>query len=105
MGDRLNIIIKQGSGKPSVILYSHWGRTTLEEGLLGRAIEDAVDRIGDPGYFTAIMVGQLGDQVSGIGTSLDDLDAGYVAVVDAMTGQREQDISPDEAEALLEGAS
>lgn len=74
MGDRANVIILQGNSDHPVVIYSHWGGTTLESGALTEAVKSANTRIGDPHYFTAMLIADLirRDLVSGVGTSLDD---------------------------------
>ena len=102
MGDRANVIIKQDEKEAPVVIYSHWGGTSLENGALEGAISKAEGRVGDPHYFTAILVNDLMDAglVSGIGTSLDDNEH-PIMVVNSMTGEREEDMSEAGARAFL----
>ena len=90
MGDRANIRVRQGNGDPDVIIYSHWGGTSLRsEGKLEAAMNHASGRAGDPHYFTAMLIEAISKDglLSGVGTSLDDSN-GSTLVVDAITGER-----------------
>lgn len=90
MGDRANIIVKQQGNEFPVVIYSHWGGSELAKGYdgpLGAAMDAAVGRVGDPNYYTALLLRSLFDAgiVSGVGTTLDDNEH-LVAIVDSMTG-------------------
>lgn len=103
MGDRANVIVLQGNGDPPVVVYSHWGGFSLrEEGKLDLAIEHARPRAGDPHYFTAMFIQAVNTQglLSGVGTSLDDNEH-PIMVVDAITGERQQDMAQKVADDFL----
>ena len=104
MGDRANIIVKQGNNDAPVVLYSHWGATTLIDGLMDEAIAKAQERAGDPHYFTALLTAVLVDSqvLSGVGTSLDDT-SGPIFVIDAITGKRSAQVSEKEALVIIKG--
>lgn len=106
MGDRTNIIIKQGNGQPPVVLYSHWGGHQLrEKGGIEAAMEAAQGRAGDPGYYTALFIANMlsHGNLSGVGTALDDNEY-PIAVIDATTGKREEDMTEREASQFLDDA-
>ena len=90
MGDRANIIITQYENEPPVVIYSHWGGTSIiNSEVVADAMDHARTRVGDPHYFTALFVEHLTKVglISGIGTSMDDNEH-PVTVINSMTGDR-----------------
>lgn len=76
MGDRANIIVKQGHDLPPVVLYTHWGGSRAPE-MLRTALAKKL-RWNDPAYLTRIIFdvmtdGEHGEETGfGISTGLPD---------------------------------
>lgn len=76
MGDRGNIIVRQGGDLPAVVLYTHWGGTELPSDLR-QALAKGV-RWNDPAYlariiFDVMTAGQRDTETGfGISTGLPD---------------------------------
>lgn len=120
MGDRAHIIISQARvgpigpdglevrdqyHRPPVVLYTHWSGTEIDQ-MCDHGIERASERIGDPGYFTALFVEALMQpespgRISGISTEFDDTgDGARINLVDSFTGTWQR-IPLDQAEMRL----
>lgn len=97
MGDRANVLVLQYGAAPPITLYSHWGG---DEFL--RACRDAItdetrrqpngesvrSRVGDPSYFTKLLIAAVQDQISGISTGLGDTSdrPNHILVIDSTDG-------------------
>ena len=87
MGDRANVVVLQWSDNPPVVLYSHWyGERFLQT---ARDSVDSNPRIGDPSYFTRLLIREVthdSSMLSGVGTSLDDNEH-PVLVINSLNGE------------------
>lgn len=66
MGDRRDVVFEFGEGK-TVVLYSHWQGSTLQETLAEALNSNAArSRYGDPSYLCRILISQIiGEQWEG----------------------------------------
>jgi hypothetical protein len=58
MGDRVNIVLKDGDERPAVVIYLHWGYTDRYV-ILASAINHAKPRWFDPSYCTRMIISDI----------------------------------------------
>lgn len=99
MGDRANIFIVQkrdadGNATHGVGVYAHWAGLDLFDAALA-ALPKAMKRVGDPSYFTRILIQNVLDALAdandeygfGIWSDGPDDNEHPILVIDANTGQ------------------
>lgn len=101
MGDRRNIIVGEGPGKPAVSLYTHWSGTEAPE-TLANALDRGRSRWGDTEYLARIIFDEMTKDAHGeltgygIGVSTDGVNASCEASKrDLIVNDNEQTVTTE----------